>query len=494
VNVAGPILKRMLTPPVRVAMTDDRKDYTGAEVAIGAWHAASAIDRVCRSDTVGLLLPTSGAFPIAALAAWQLGKTIVPLNYLLKPEELQYVIDDCGCDTIVTVGPMLEFLGHTPRVENLIRLDGDVSFKGVPRPRLVPSRKDDDLAALLYTSGPSGTPKGVMLTPGTLRAHIAQVRRGVGLDTSDRLFGVLPQFHSFGMTVLTLMPLAVGIRAVYMARFEPRKVVRAISEHRPTMMVAIPSMYNALLQVKKAEPADFESLRLIISGGEPLPADVAERFQERFGKTILEGYGLTETSPVTNVVLPDHFKPASVGKPLPGIEQVILDPASGETLPPDTDGELRIKGPNVMKGYYNLPDLTAEVFDEKGYFKTGDMAQIDAEGRLSITGRIKEMLIVGGENVFPREIEEVLNSHPSVHDSGVVGETDPMRGEAPIAFVEAEEGATIDERELKAVCRDKLAGYKVPRRIVVLDELPRNPTGKIMRRALKELLKAETPA
>ena len=223
-----------------------------------------------------------------------------------------------------------------------------------------------------------------------------------------------------------------------------------------------------------------------------MPDDVRSRFRERFEISIVEGYGLTETSPVTHVLLPEENRAGTVGRPVPNLEQIVVDPATDQVLPPNTDGELRMRGPNIMKGYLGLCEESANAFDGRGFFRTGDMAQIDEEGFLRITGRIKEMLIVGGENVFPREIEEVLNAHPSVHDSGVIGQQDPMRGEVPIAFVEPTEDHAADPEELVRWCRDNLPGYKVPRRVVVIEALPRNPTGKIMRRLLKpELEKRE---
>jgi long-chain acyl-CoA synthetase len=212
-------------------------------------------------------------------------------------------------------------------------------------------------------------------------------------------------------------------------------------------------------------------------------------FHERFGIIINEGYGLTETAPVTNWCRPQDHRPHSVGLPLPDVEEKVID-AEGNRLGVDEEGELCIRGPNVMKGYYKMPEETEGVFDEEGYFKTGDMARIDADGHLYITGRIKEMLIIGGENVFPREIEDALSSHPSVHAAGVIGVPDASRGEAPIAFIELADGAEFDETALRSHCRERLAQYKVPREIRVLEELPRNPTGKIMRRELS----AETPS
>ena len=482
-----PIIRTCLQNARRTLIVDDRREYRGAEILVAALHVASEIERRSQSQTVGLLLPTSGAFPICALAGWILGRTIVPLNYLLKPDELQYVIDDCGCDTIVTVGPMLDYLGVRPRVEHLIMMES-IEFKAVPDLRWPARSRPDDLACLLYTSGTSGKPKGVMLSHSNLLSNVRQCLEHVGLRDEDVLLGVLPQFHSFGLTVLTILPLVRGLRAIYTARFVPQHVMRLLREHRPTMFVGIPSMYNALLAVKRAEPADFASLRFTVSGGEPLPEDVFERFRDRFGVTICEGYGLTETSPVTNWCRPEDWRRRSVGTPVPRVEQIIVDPASGKVLPQGREGEVLVRGPNRMLGYFNLPDETSKAITPEGWFRTGDMGRFDQDGHLSITGRIKEMLIVGGENVFPREIEEVINRHPSVHASAVIGMTDPMRGEVPVAFVELEEGETFDERSVLALCRDQLAGYKVPRDIRVLDALPRNPTGKIQRRQLNQHL------
>ncbi len=486
-SVHLPIIRTCLRHPRRTLVVDDRRSYRGVEILVAALHAASEIERRAESRAVGLLLPTSGAFPICALGAWMLGKTVVPLNYLLKPDELQYVIDDCGCDTILTVEPMLEHLGRRPRVKSLVMLES-IDFRAFPELRWPALPAPDDLACLLYTSGTSGKPKGVMLSHRNLTSNVRQCLAHVDLHDGDVLLGVLPQFHSFGLTVLTILPLVRGLKAVYSARFVPQHIVRLCREHRPTLFVGIPSMYNALLSVKQAGPEDFQTLRYLVSGGEPLPQDVLERFRDRFGRNICEGYGLTETAPVTNWCRPHEWRPRSVGKPLPGVEQLITDPATGRPLPPGRDGEVLIRGPQRMLGYYNLPEETAKAIDARGWLHTGDMGRFSDDGHLSITGRIKEMLIVGGENVFPREIEEVINRHESVKASGVVGLADPMRGEVPIAFVELEDGAAFDEKAVLALCREKLAGYKVPREVRVLDALPRNATGKILRRELQKML------
>lgn len=485
-SVHWPIFKSLLSRAFQEVAVDDRRSWRGIDLLVGALHLASAIEAKCTTKTVGVLLPTGATTPMAALAGWMLGKTVVPLNYLLKHEELQYVIDDCETDTILTAGAMLDYMKFTPRIENLVRID-ELDYKTMPNLRWPALAEPEDLAVLLYTSGTSGRPKGVMLTHGNLVANMQQVQRSIHFSREDVMIGVLPQFHSFGLTVLTLLPLAGGIKVVYTARFMPSKLVRLIKEHRGTVFIAVASMYGAMLSLKEAHAEDFASLRYIISGGEPLSQAVAAEWKKRFNITLNEGYGLTETSPVTNVCMPWHYKPASVGPPLPDVIERIVDINTAATLGVGREGEVQIKGPNVMRGYFKLPSESAAAFTPDGFFRTGDIGKLDEDGHLYITGRLKEMMIIGGENVFPREIEEVLNAHPSVAMSGVIGVRDPMRGELPMAFVELKEGASFDERELLAWCRKSLAGYKVPTSIKRLEALPKGATGKVQRRELKAL-------
>jgi long-chain acyl-CoA synthetase len=481
-----PIIRRILRSPWRVAVVDDQRQWKAIHLYAGALHLARTIEQTTDSPHVGIMLPTSGMFPMAMMATWMLGRTIVPLNYLLARDELDYVINDAEIDTVITVEKMVEFTGGLPDRVRQIRLE-DMSFRGFPPLRRAARRPDDHLAVLLYTSGTSGKPKGVMLTAGNLAVNVQQCIEWAEFSRIDVMLGVLPQFHSFGLTVLTLLPLTIGCKIVYTARFAPKKILDLLIEHRPSALIAIPTMLNALLHAKSATADHFTSLRFLVSGGEPLPASVFEGYEQKFGITINEGYGLTETAPATNWCRPRNQRRGSVGMPMPLIDEKIVD-AEGNRLPTNQDGEVCIRGPNVMKGYYKLPEQTRAVFDSEGYFRTGDMGRFDDDGYLYITGRIKEMLIIGGENVFPREIEEVLNKHPSVKDSAVIGVMDESRGELPWAFIELNDGATFDETSLRSHCRHFLAQYKVPREIRVVDALPRNPTGKIMRRQLKAMV------
>lgn len=477
------IQRTILLHPFRTRVIDDQRTWRSFELLIGALHLAKRLEATSTAQRIGVMVPTSGLFPMSALATWMLGRTLVPLNYLLSAEELAYVIKDAELDVVITVRPMLEHVGGLPDGVTPLLLE-DLATRGLPPFRRSRPLPPDEPAVILYTSGTSGRPKGVMLSDENLTANVEQCTEWARFTDRDVLLGVLPQFHSFGLTVLSLLPLAVGCRAIYTARFVPRRLVQLLRTHRPTAFIAIPSMYNALLSARDATADDFASLRYVVSGGEPLPSAVYDAFREKFNVTINEGYGLTETSPATHWCRPHEHRVKSVGRALPRVETRIVAP-DGRELPPGEDGEVRLRGPNVMKGYFKLPEQTAAVFDEEGWFKTGDMGRLDRDGFLAITGRIKEMLIIGGENVFPREIEEVLNRHDSVKDSAVIGMQDGSRGEVPLAFVELQEGATFDEPALRAHCRAALAGYKVPKEIRVMDALPRNPTGKIMRRHLK---------
>ncbi|MAA52122.1 MAG: hypothetical protein CMJ41_03650 [Phycisphaerae bacterium] len=485
-RVARPIVRQWQRHPFRVFAVDDFRSWNGITLYIMALHLARAVERKSGRPRVGIFLPTSGMTAAAIVAGWLLGRTIVPLNYLVSREELEFIIDDAELDVVITVGPMLDRFGSMPPGVEVIRID-EMSFKGLPPLRRLPRRDDDFVSVILYTSGTSGRPKGVMLTSGNLATNIAQCVEWAKFGRNDGFIGVLPQFHSFGLTVTTLLPMSIGCRVYYNAKFQVTKVLGLLKEHRPSALIAIPSMYNALLQSKTATPDHFAGVRYIVSGGEPLPDAVYDGFRDRFGVRICEGYGLTETAPVTNWTLPECERRGTVGQPLPGVEQIIVG-EHDERLDPGHDGEIRIRGGNVMAGYFKQPDATAGVFDAEGFFRTGDMGRMDEHGFLSITGRIKEMLIISGENVFPREMEEVLNRHPAISDAAVIGQKDPARGEVPVAFVELVEGGAIELAEVRAFCRDVLPPYKVPRDIRVLESLPRNPTGKIQRRALRPLL------
>lgn len=483
------ILRNLLLRPLRTAVVDDQRAWRGIELYAAALHLAREIERTSARPRVGWLLPTSGLTPVAILATWMLGRTIVPINYLLRAADREHILADAELDTVITVTPMIERFGDLPAHVRQIRLDA-MSFKGVPPLRRAARPPAEHVAALLYTSGTSGRPKGVMLTFANLNANVRQCAQWAELPRTSVFLGVLPQFHCFGLTVLTLLPLTLGAKVVYTARFVPRRILELMREHRPTVTLAVPTMLNGLLEARGAAREHFASVKYLVSGGEPLPQRVFDGFRQRFGVTLNEGYGLTETSPVANWCRPQDHRRFSVGPPLPGVEEKIAAP-DGARLGVDQEGEVRIKGPNLMKGYHKLPEETAAAFDEEGFFKTGDMGRIDADGHLYITGRIKEMLVIGGENVFPRTIEEVLDLFPGVTTSAVFGVPDPGRGQIPVAVVESAAGADLNEAALRAHCRKHLPSYQVPRRVMTIARMPRSSTGKILRRELLGLVGGE---
>lgn len=488
------ILGRAISQPTQTAVVDDRGTWSYGKVAAGAYYVADWLEGTCPSPQVGVLLPTSAAYPIALLGAWLAGKVAVPVNYLLNDSERTHLINDSGLQTIITIKPMLDYIGGPDALPSHVRvlLMEDMPRPSVPPLFFPPLHDKDDLALILYTSGTSGLPKGVMLTHGNLKSEIDAINKHIHIMPDDVFLGVLPQFHCFGLTALTMLPLSVGVKVIYTARFVPGKVVGLIRQHRPTVIMAVPSMYGALLSVKSGKPEDFSSIRLPVSGGEPLPESVYNNLRKRFGIHLLEGYGLTETSPATNWSLPELAKRYSVGTPLPGVRNLIVDDHD-KPVPVGTDGHILIAGPIVMKGYYKRPELDKEVFvqlvdpmdgQEKRFFRTGDIGKVDEVGRLYITGRSKEMMIIGGENVFPREIEEVINKVDGVKASAVLGKADDKRGEVAVAFIEMQEDATYDEAAIKAACKANLASFKMPKKFILKAELPKNPTGKIQRKEL----------
>ncbi|MCG3125517.1 MAG: Long-chain-fatty-acid--CoA ligase [Phycisphaerae bacterium] len=444
--------------------------------ACGLAATLAAVDACPR---IGILAPTSAATAAAIVAAWYAGRIPVPLNYLLPPDELRRVVADAQLETILAADVFAPSAAGLP--VRVIPLRPDQIR---PRDGSAPVARPDDLAVILYTSGTSGDPKGVCLTFSNLVSNARASVAHIGLRHEHTFVSVLPQFHSFGLTTLTVLPLLLAAPVHYLPRFNAAAIAETIRQNRASVFLAVASMFGALTQLKSANAAALDSLEFAISGGEPLPAQVAEGFAHRFGKRILEGYGLTEASPVVSVNTPAAFKAGSVGRPIPGVAVRVVG-EDGTRLPPDAEGELVVEGHCVMKGYYQRPAETAAVMLGEA-LRTGDVGRVDADSFVHITGRAKDLIIVGGENVYPREIERVLDAHPAVAESAVVGVRDALRGELPVAFVRLREGQAVSERELRAHCRTVLAGFKVPRRINFVSEFPRGPTGKVLKRALRE--------
>jgi long-chain acyl-CoA synthetase len=465
----------------RIAVVEDTNRWTFAELSDEVNRIASTLTQKVKGDTVGVLLLNSQKYVATMLAIWKAGKTAVPLNYLLPPAELGFIVKDSGMSALVSsqffnqaLAAMRPLFGD----KGVILMADDPAFASSSSDGLPNSYRDP--ALYLYTSGTTGRPKGVVLSHDNLVANVESCQKAGDFDSRDGFLCLLPFFHTYAITGTLLLPLLNGSKMVLVDRFQPLKVLGLIQEHKVSVFLAIPSMYRVLA----ATEGDFDvsSVRFPISGGEPLPLATLEAFERRFNVPIFEGYGQTEAAPVVTLNRPGNRKPGTIGQALPGVEVAIWDDQN-RILPSGEVGEIMVRGRNVMQGYHHLPEETARTIMD-GWLHTGDLGKLDEDGFVTITGRKKDLIISAGENIYPREIEEALAQHPKVKEVAVIGVKDDVRGEVPKAFVIAREGVTLDEKELRAHCRESLANYKVPKHFEIVADLPRSPTGKVLKRML----------
>ena len=455
---------------------------------------------IAPGDRVGLYAVNSDAFAITYFGILKAGATVVPINLLLNPKEVAYNLNDAGVRAVIYSDPM-----GTPMKEVRTLLPattiywcmgqgkadpGDRAWTDLAAtsgtPPALSIRPAEDLAAILYTSGTTGYPKGAMLTHANLASNAKSISEALRLvPGEDVLLVVLPMFHAFAATVGMIFPLLNGCTLIPLPKFEPQLVADTVQQYAVTILPAVPSMYNVLLRLPDAEVAKFATVKFCISGGAALPAEVMRQFEAKFGKYIYEGDGPTECSPCTCVnPIGGERKISSVGRVVPDVEMKIMDD-QGRELPQGQMGEICVRGPNVMKGYWNRPDDTRESF-WGDWFKTGDLGYVDADGYFYIVDRKKDMIIVNGMNVYPRIIEEALFKHPAVKEAAVVGEPDELHGEKAVAFVVAKDGMTLTEAEVRAWCRDHLGRHEIPRKVHLIDKLPRNAAGKVLKRELRK--------
>jgi long-chain acyl-CoA synthetase len=503
--------------PDRVAITFARQSLTYGELNAAASRVAAALHGlgIAPGDHVALTSPNLPLFPIAYYGILKAGAVVVPLNVLFKPREIAYHLKDsnaravivfdgtpdlplaqmaraacaeAGCEHVIQMPamPTPEQMPDATGVSALMRAPGAVSFT-------MRRRRPDDTAVILYTSGTTGHPKGAELTHenmllnaiATRDMYLPAMRGGFEQDVA---LVTLPLFHSTAQTCLMNAGVVAGFRLVLLPRFEPAAALEAMRAEGVGFWIGVPTMYWALLQHVRANDVDprpvAKHLRLSVSGGAAMPLEVMRGFESVFGTKILEGYGLSETSPVACFnQLHRPTKPGTVGQPILGVEVRCVDD-DDRFLPIGERGEIVIRGPNVMKGYYSRPEATEEAM-RHGWFHTGDIGTIDAEGYVSIVDRKKDMIIRGGFNVYPRELEEVLLTHPAVSLAAVIGIPDERLGEEVKAFVVRRPGAELTEEELVEWCREQMAAYKYPRHIEFRDALPVSSTGKILKRELK---------
>jgi long-chain acyl-CoA synthetase len=488
---------------VAVMLDDYRLRY--AEVNGAANKVANALVKlgVQPGDKVAIMLPNTPHFPICYYGILKAGATVVPLNVLFKQNEVQYHLEDSDAVALIAwegfAGEAAPGFRRAESCHNLIVVQAPGSTAELPEGATgfnqlladnapafdTVQRMPDDTAVILYTSGTTGRPKGAELSHFNMffNAMIC-TEKLLGLNSDDVLLATLPLFHSFGQTCVMNVAMFLGATMTMLPRFEPVKAAEIIQRDKVTLFAGVPTMYFYLLNHPEVAKFDLSSLRRCVSGGASMPVEVMHAFNNKHNVTILEGYGLSETSPVASFNHLDRpAKPGSIGTPLWGVQMEVMDP-EGRPAPLGELGEIVIRGHNVMKGYYKRPEASAESIRD-GWFHTGDLAKKDADGYYFIVDRVKDMIIRGGFNVYPREIEEVLYAHPAVAEAAVIGVPDQALGEEIKAVVALKPGQSATDQELMEYCKERLAAYKYPRSVEFRESLPKTATGKILKRELK---------
>lgn len=471
-------------------------------------YARALYDRgIRKGDRVAIWMPNCIEFAVAYWGNAKLGAITVPLNVMFKADEAHFILDDARAKAIIAHSayePVINALwqrlpdlnlaiitsatdstSHT-RFEELIQEGAkSLSERGsaglIFKARVDPTRP----AVFLYTAGTTGFPKGAMLSHNNLVADARSCSKVLPIGPGDGLLCCLPLFHSYAQMVFFVLAVFTGARVILLERFAPLPVLQAIARYGATLFCGVPAMFVALLHVPREQRPPVTSLRYCVSGAAPLPVEVLSAFEKEYGIPIAEGDGPTECGPVVSVNPLDGRmrKPGSVGLPIPGVQVKIFDEHDRE-LPPNEIGEIVVRGKNVMMGYYNRPDETREAM-RGGWFHTGDLGKIDEDGYIWIVDRKKDMIIVGGHNVYPREIEELLYAHPKVAEAAVIGVPDPLRGEAPKALIVLKEGQQATASEIMAYLRPRLANFKLPRSVEFRQSLPKSHIGKILKRELR---------
>jgi long-chain acyl-CoA synthetase len=442
---------------------------------------------VVRGENVGLLVRNSPAFVYAYMAITSLGAVVVPINYQLTAQEVAFIVKDARMKNLVIGTKMdlavpLKEYGYSSEVvqHEVSKISAYSPEGGNPAPLLDAEISEDEPCTIIYTSGTTGNPKGAVLTHKNLVSDAECFSQAMPVYETDNILCILPLYHCLAWTCIISCSLLHKASVTILDTLVPKDVIEAINRFRVTVMYGVPSVY--MLLMKNAQADQLAGMRLLMSGGASLPQQFAEDFQRKFGIAITEGYGLSEASPVVATNPQHRAKHLSIGKAIPGVEVKIVNP-QGEELPTGQVGELVVRGPIVMKGYFNLPDATAQAL-RGGWLHTGDLAYLDEEQYIFIIDRLKDMIITHGENIYPREIEEILYKYPGISEAAVIGITDSHRGQVACAYVVMSEGQALDAKAVKSYLRERLAAYKIPRSIIQVDSLPKNQSGKIMKRLL----------
>ena len=490
-NLAQALIDSAESDPGQVAIKLDDAELTYAALVGASAHVVGLLRErgVAVGDRVGIMLPNLPYFPVCYYGVLRAGAIVVPMNVLLKRREVAFYLQDSGAKLVLAWEGFAEDAQAGAELAGaecvLVKLGEFEHLVGAATPVTeLAATADDDTAVILYTSGTTGTPKGAELTHANLTGNAAEARALFALDAGAVTLGALPLFHSFGQTCGMNATISGGGMLTLIPRFDPGKALEVIERDRVNIFEGVPTMYGAMLHHPGRGDYDVSALRVCASGGAAMPVELMRGFEDAFGCKILEGYGLSETSPVASFNHPDRErKPGSIGTPIRGVEMKIVDDDDAE-LAQGEAGEIVIRGPNVMKGYWRRPEATAEAIRD-GWFHSGDIGRIDEDGYFFIVDRKKDLIIRGGYNVYPREIEEVLYEHPAVREAAVVGYHHDEYGEEVGAAVALKEGAEATPEQLQAFVKDQVAAYKYPRRVWLVDELPKGPTGKILKREIE---------
>jgi long-chain acyl-CoA synthetase len=474
-----------------VSLVFEGRELTNVDQQRAANRLANAFRRrgIGAGDRIVVLLPNCPEVVQAYAAILELGAVIVPVIFLLSPDEVRHILADSGARAVITspelYGKIEGWAGDVVIVHG--EVSGTLGYAELiarePDAFTMVDRADNDLAVILYTSGTTGHPKGVALSHTNLASNARASASINELDRHEWSLTVLPLSHSYGLTVMNSGNI-LGTKSVLLRWFNPELVLDTIQKYRVQAMAGVPTMWVYLLNFPGGERFDTSSMRIWGSGAAPLPVEIVAPFEKKFGGRLLEGYGLTEASPVVSAHRYSGVrKLGSVGPPIPGVEVRIVDDDDRD-VPLGDAGEVCVRGPNVMLGYYGLPDETARTL-RNGWLHTGDMGRLDEDGFLYIVERKKDLIIRGGFNVYPREVEEVLYAHPQIAEAAVVGMPDPLMGEDVLAYVVPRAGAALSEEAVIAFCQERLAKFKCPKRVRFLDALPKSPIGKILRKELR---------
>jgi len=490
-NLASVLTDSAQRDPDHVALRLDDMEVSYGLLDEGSARLAAVLaDRGLEpGDRVGIMLPNVPYFGVCYYGVLRSGGVVVPMNVLLKRREVAFYLGDSGAKLMFAWEGFADDAktgADEAGAECIVVKPGEFEklLAGVEPRREVVDRAADDTAVILYTSGTTGTPKGAELTHDNLKTNCEITRDMFGIGGEVVTLGALPLFHSFGQTCSMNATLAAGGTLSLIPRFDPGKALEIIERDKVNLFQGVPTMYSALLHQEGRDKFDTSTLELCVSGGSAMPVELMRGFEDAFGCKILEGYGLSESSPVASFNRPDRErKPGSIGIPVEGVEMKVVDD-DGNDVAQGEVGEIVIRGHNVMKGYWNKPDATAETLID-GWLHTGDMAKIDEDGYFFIVDRKKDLIIRGGYNVYPREIEEVLYEHPAVREAAVIGVKDDKLGEEIGAAVALKDGEEASEQELRDFVKEQVAAYKYPRRVWFVDDLPKGPTGKILKREIE---------